>query len=132
MKADIFTLCDSAQEYQGKLIIVGTFNTILSPEYPVIHPDFAIAARILFDPADADSHHEIKVTITSEKGDDVLLPPEKFSLDINEKKDTESVINVLVKANNIKIPKEGRYTVRLMVDDKEITSTLTAVKQDKL
>ena len=34
MIVDIFTLCDSAKEYQGKLVIVGTFNTISAIQFP--------------------------------------------------------------------------------------------------
>ena len=49
MKVDIFTLCDSAQEYNnGKLVIVGTFNSIYAKNFPTDYPEFALVARIMF------------------------------------------------------------------------------------
>ena len=57
MKVDIFTLCDSAQEYGGKLIIIGTFNSIYGKEFPTLHPEFALVARVVFGEDEKGVHN---------------------------------------------------------------------------
>ena len=34
MEIEIFTLCDYAQDMKGKLVLVGTFDTIFPKQYP--------------------------------------------------------------------------------------------------
>jgi len=46
MQIAIFTLCDYAQNYGGKSIIVGTFNQISSKSFPFVHNTFSIVGRI--------------------------------------------------------------------------------------
>ena len=49
-------LCDSAADYNGKLCILGTFDTISVPEFPAKHPHCAIALRLLFRDSDRGEH----------------------------------------------------------------------------
>ena len=35
---EIFTLCDAAADYQGRLNILGVFDTIFAPQMPASHP----------------------------------------------------------------------------------------------
>jgi len=49
MKIELFTFCDFAQENGGKLTIVGTFDTIISRNFPCVHPQLSVVIRIRFD-----------------------------------------------------------------------------------
>src|SRR5215469_13002867 len=49
MKIELFTFCDFAQENSGKLTVVGTFDTIISRNFPCIHPQLAVVIRLRFD-----------------------------------------------------------------------------------
>jgi hypothetical protein len=42
MKIELFTFCDFAQENGGKLTIVGTFDTIVSRNFPCVHPQLSV------------------------------------------------------------------------------------------
>ena len=55
MEVQVATLCDSAHDYNHKLCIMGTFDTICSTHLPVVHPQCAIALRICFKPGDERS-----------------------------------------------------------------------------
>ena len=46
MEYEIFTICDNAQNYNGKLVIVGTFDTVSSPKYPFVQELFSLAIKI--------------------------------------------------------------------------------------
>ena len=130
MKVDIFTLCDSAQEYNGKLVIVGTFNYIQAEHFPIMYPEFALVARILFDESEKGKHH-IEFSIKKDGKDVFIMPPGYLDADNTQAKGRDSVINVIVKGNNVPITEPGIYTVSLKVDDKEWPSDLNVMEKEK-
>ncbi|MDB6032554.1 MAG: hypothetical protein JWM16_2892, partial [Verrucomicrobiales bacterium] len=38
MEIQVAVLCDAATDYQGKLNILGTFDTIFTAQMPAVHP----------------------------------------------------------------------------------------------
>ena len=131
MKVDIFTLCDSAQEYGGKLIIVGTFNSIYAKEFPTLHPEFALVARVVFSENEKGVH---KIDFSVKKNDEnvYIMPPGQLTADTTNTKGKDAIINVVVKGNNIPIPSDGTYVVTLKVDDKVWESDLHVVKVEDM
>lgn len=127
MKVDIFTLCDNAQEYDGKLIIIGTFNSIYAKEFPTLHPEFALIARVVFG-EDEKGFHNIDFSIKKNSEDVYIMPLGQMTADTTHTKGKEAVINVVVKGNNILIPSAGTYVVTLKVDDKVWESDLHVIK----
>ena len=67
MEVQVATLCDSAHDYNHKLCIMGTFDTICSTHLPVVHPQCAIALRICFKPGD-EGDHEIAINFIDDDG----------------------------------------------------------------
>ena len=49
-------LCDSAANYNGRLCILGTFDTIWFAKFPATHPHCALAMRFLFRDEDIGEH----------------------------------------------------------------------------
>lgn len=131
MKVDIFTLCDSAQEYNGKLIIVGTFNSIYAKEFPTLHPEFALVARVVFG-EDEKGVHNIDFSIKKNGEEVYIMPPGQMTADTTNTKGKDAIINVVVKGNNIPIQSEGTYIVTLKVDDKVWVSDLHVVKVEDI
>lgn len=115
MKIDIFTLCDSAQEYNGKLVIVGTFNTITCPSFPAIHPEMSVVARISLLPEESGTHL-VKLSIKSNEDGSLLLAPVQTSFAFAGLKQN-GFINVIVKGNSLKLERPGTYTVVLEIDN---------------
>lgn len=115
MKVDIFTLCDSAQEYNGKLVIVGTFNSIGAKQFPVVHPEFALVARVVFD-ENEKGIHDVKFCI--KKNESVFIMPETtMRVDTSSTQWKDALTNIIVKGNNIVIPEAGEYKVILKIED---------------
>lgn len=129
MNVDIFTLCDNAQQYDGgKLVIVGTFNTIYAKQYPTTLPSLGLAARITFD-KNEEGNHNIEYYIKKKDSDTYLLPINTIQVTVASVEEN-STINLIVNGNNIQIPYQGVYDVILKIDDKEITTVLSARIKD--
>ena len=50
MKSNIFTVADSVNIYEGKLVIVGTFDNIQAEECPFTFKPFGIALKLSIEP----------------------------------------------------------------------------------
>ena len=45
MDIQIASLCDFAADYNGKLVVSGTFDTLVARAVPGVHPQCALALR---------------------------------------------------------------------------------------
>ena len=73
MQVLLATLCDSAADYQGKLSMLGAFDTLCARELPVVHPQCSLALRICYDPGEAGSH-QMRIRCI-DPADTECLPP---------------------------------------------------------
>ncbi len=73
MTIQIATLCDSASDYNGKLCILGAFDTLCAREFPVVHPACALVVRLVFEPADA-GHHAFVIRCMDPSGKECVPP----------------------------------------------------------
>ena len=64
-------LCDAAEDYNGKLCIMGAFDTLMSDHFPVAHPHCAIALRLLFR-ANDEGRHEFGLRMIDSDGNDIV------------------------------------------------------------
>lgn len=128
MTVDIFTLCDSAKEYQGKLVIVGTFNTIVANQFPIIYPELAIVARIIMN-QEEKGEHSLEISVKKKNEDIYLINPFKLEVNNNGLEAEIGNVNLIFNANNISIPSEGKYIVTLKIGDTVKESALFVNKQ---
>ncbi len=66
MKLLVATLCDSATDYQGKLCVLGAFDTLCAPQFPVVHPQCSLALRLHFEPEDI-GRHEMSIRLLDQE-----------------------------------------------------------------
>jgi hypothetical protein len=71
MQLLLATLCDSAADYNGKLCVLGAFDTLCAPQFPVVHPQCSLAVRLLFLPKDT-GHHQMSIELNDEQGKPVM------------------------------------------------------------
>ena len=115
MKLEIFTLCDSAVDYAGKLCILGAFDRIRSKEAPAVVQHCAVAARFRFHRIE-DGAHRIRVTFADEDGKTVL-PQVNAEVTVKFGEASPSVtFNLVMGINTLKLERFGEYTVDLAVD----------------
>lgn len=119
MQALAAILCDSANDYQGKLCVLGAFDSIYAGRFPAIHPHCALAIRLLFRPEE-EGQHELKITLTDSDGGSVLPdgggPVIRF--DVPEIPDETFFLsrNFVLDLNGLPLPKPGQYSFDVRVD----------------
>lgn len=92
MDIQVATLCDSAADYNGKLCVLGAFDTIFAKSLPVVHPQCAIALRLCFKPDD-DKKFKLRISLIDADGSDVMpafeptieikIPPDAYFMTRN-------------------------------------------------
>ena len=102
MELQVATLCDSAVDYNGKLCLLGTFDTICAGQFPVVHAQCALALRICFRPEDEGNRHFRIRIIDADGGVIVSIPPDTGEGD--------PVIGI-----DVKLPEDGYFLSRNLV-----------------
>ncbi len=110
MNIQIAVLCDSAVEYQSKLCILGTFDTIRTYKLPTTKPQCSIALQILWNKTE-EGTHTIKTRFMDDDGNPTLgavnssvkisVPPTSSFLTTNH------ILNI----QQLKFIKKGNYLI---------------------
>src|SRR5574340_1505475 len=64
MVAEVFVLCDGANDSHGKLNILGTFDMIIAETFPFVHPHCTIALRLRYDRKESQES-KVRIVIQS-------------------------------------------------------------------
>jgi hypothetical protein len=116
MEIQAAVLCDSAADYKGKLCILGTFDTIISPALPSTHPQCSIALRLVFRDSD-EGTHRLKLRMINEDGLNIL-PQIEPELQV---KLPENVYfysrNLIFNLQQIKFEQAGLYSIDVLIDE---------------
>ena len=67
MKCELLTLCDASSDYNGKLCILGTFDTIFAAQTPTVVPSCSIASRLRFEKGE-EGDHSLKLNLVYRDG----------------------------------------------------------------
>lgn len=113
MQIEIFTMCDSAQDYMGKLVIVGTFNHIHTNVLPVMSPGFSIAGRIEYTEGGVKGY---KLSIKDPDNND-FIPSHNWSSEVKMENEYIGHTNFCLSLNQIVFNKAGMYRVILETED---------------
>lgn len=119
MDIQIATLCDFAADYNGKLVISGTFDTLAARSLPVVHPSCALALRFCFTQEDA-GRHKLSINIINEDG--ASLDPNNMPIepefDVQLPKNVPFLTrNVVMNLQGLRFPEDGIYSIDIGCDD---------------
>ena len=115
MEIEIFTLCDFAQDNGGKLIIVGTFDSLGAKNFPVRHPACSVACRMRFAKKEFGPH-TITIRFIDQQNNELVQPLEAEIMVEQPKVGDHSTINLVINYNNIEFKSPGRYSFDLSLD----------------
>ena len=116
MEIQVATLCDSASDYNGKLCILGTFDTICSSGVPIVHPHCSLALRICFKPGD-EGKHTVTVRFINDDGKPIMEP---FQEHIDIKLPNEAYFltrNLILNFQRLTFASVGQFSIDVSVDD---------------
>ena len=122
MDIQLATLCDSAMDYNGKLCVLGTFDTIGSRTLPVVHQNCVLALRICFRSVD-EGEHDLAIRIIDNDGQDAVapLPAVKFTINIPQEVDFVTR-NMIFHFQALQFTKPGTFSLEISVDDDHLMS----------
>lgn len=129
MTVEILALCDAATTNpEGKLNILGAFDTIRGVRFPLAHPQCAIALRMRFSRLEEGSH-QVRISITDDDGK-VIMPELNGKMGVKLRDDDDSAVtNFVINLQQIRFNKPGNYSINLAMDNSHVTALPLAVKQ---
>lgn len=130
MKIHYSHLCEKAFLSQnGNLNLIGIFETILSHKFPVNFPQLSLVTSI----EGSVGKHQMMIKIINKKTEEELMKP--ITLNINVEGPAENTgkkvqnLRIIGDINNLTLPGEGQYEVRLFMNDEHVYSIPFAVQQ---
>ncbi|MBN1392596.1 MAG: hypothetical protein JW947_07315 [Sedimentisphaerales bacterium] len=116
MNIEAFLLCDAATDQQGKLNVLGAFDTIWAKNVPTMHPACAIAVRIRFEKIEEGSH-PIRIHIIDEDGKPIG-PKLEGNVNVRVGDDVDSgIANIVLNIQRLKLEKYGQYRIDIAIDN---------------
>ncbi len=118
MNIEAFLLCDAATDSNGKLNILGSFDTLFAKEVPVHHPYCCVALRIRFTKFE-EGEHKVRIDFIDEDGKKTI-PGIDGNLNVRiAENHFSSVVNLVFNMQRLKFDKFGEHSINLTVDNRQ-------------
>jgi hypothetical protein len=128
MTIQVAVLCDAATDYNGKLNLLGTFDTICAPQLPQQHPQCSVAIRIAFD-RNEEGRHMLNLNFVDEDGQPIMKSMQ-IPVDVELPADATFISrNLVVNILQLTFARVGLYSIDLSMDGRMLSSIPLAVKQ---
>lgn len=136
MDMQIASLCDSAVDYNGKLVIVGTFDTIGTATLPAMMPPCALALRMVFrKDHEKKDRHTLHIDFLDEDAK-AVVPQLDANFEVRLAPEMAFFTqNVVFNLQGIALTKDGVYSVDISLDGRKRASIplqVRLVSQDAL
>ncbi len=121
MDVSLAVLADFANSSaDGKLNILGIFDTVYAVQYPAAHPEMKLVVRFRLHPAEIGQTKHVEIHLLTERGDRVfrftveiaLEPKEGQQAPVGEMITTDSILGI----NGLRIDAPGTYEFVIMVN----------------
>lgn len=128
MTVEILALCDAATSAsEGKLNILGAFDTINAKNFPAMHPHCAIAMRLRFSRLE-EGEHRVRISIVDDDGK-AIMPELEGRITVKVPGDDPSAVtNLVINIQQLRLAKAGGYSINLALDGSHVTSLPLMVK----
>ncbi len=128
MNIQVAVLCDAATDDNGKMNLLGAFDTIYAPQMPAIHPQCAVALRATFQPGD-EGTRKLSLNFINADGHSILQSIE-IPVPVTLPDDAHFLTrNFIVNIQQLKFDEPGLYSVDVRVDDESVASVPLLVRQ---
>src|SRR5688572_7291060 len=115
MDIQIAALCDAASDYGGKLCVLGAFDSLLTAQFPALHPQCAIALRIVFEKIEEGSH-KLRIALVDDDGH-AVMPSIELPIKVAVPADATFLSqNIIVSIQQLKFDRAGTYSIDLAID----------------
>src|SRR5882672_5676433 len=127
MNIQVAVLCDAATEDNGKLNLLGSFDTIYAPQMPAVHPQCSVALRVTFVPGDEGTR---KLTLSFINADGkAIMQNIEMPVPVALPDDAHFLTrNFIVNIQQLKFEEPGLYSVDVRLDNLSQASIPLLVK----
>lgn len=127
MNIQVAVLCDAATDDNGKLNLLGAFDTIYAQQLPAVHPQCSIALRVTFTGVD-EGNHKLKLLFVDADGHSVM-PSIDIPVEVLLPGDTHfGTRNFIINIQQLKFDMPGIYAIDVALDDQLQSSVPLVVK----
>jgi hypothetical protein len=117
MNIQVAVLCDAATEENGKLNLLGAFDTIIAQQIPATHPQCSIALRVTFGHEDEGSH-KLRLNFVDADGR-FIMPGIDLPAEVVLPGDSHfGTRNFIVTFQQLKFDLPGLYSIDISLDAK--------------
>lgn len=128
MNIQVAVLCDAATDDNGKLNLLGAFDTIYARDLPAVHPQCSIALRVTFFSGD-EGKHELRLNFVDADGRSIMPPFPSIAVDVVLPDDVHfGTRNFIVNIQRLEFKEPGLYSVDISLDGQSQTSIPLLVK----
>ena len=115
MNIQTAVLCDAATDDNGKLNLLGAFDTIYARELPAIHPQCAVALRVTFLAGDGGKR-QLKLNFVDADGR-AIMPPIEIPVEVALPDDMHfGTRNFIVNIQQLKFESPGLFSMDVSLD----------------
>jgi len=115
LRIEIFAMCESASDQNGRLSILGTFDSITGVQFPLILQQAAVVLRLRFWPLER-RNHSVRLTTTDPDGREVMAPVEAAAALLPSPEDQSSAYNIIFHVRDLCLNSPGEHTVDFYLD----------------
>lgn len=116
MEIDLCALADHASGgEQGKLNIIGIFDSIRASDFPVRHQSMVIVIRTLADSRDSEEEYDLLVRLQKPDGGNVFQREGKISVGTVHPEHFNTS-NLIMQLNGVPFETSGQYLVQVFID----------------
>ncbi len=128
MNIQVAVLCDAATDDNGKLNLLGAFDTIYTQRLPAVHPQCSVALRVTFSSGD-EGKHILRFNFVDADGRSIMpdFPPIPIEVVLPEDMHF-GTRNFIVNIQQLKFAAPGLYSIDISVDDRPQASIPLLVK----
>lgn len=130
MNIQVAVLCDAATDDNGKLNLLGAFDTIYTQQLPAVHPQCSVALRVTFFSGD-EGKHDLRFNFMDADGRSIMpnFPPLPVEVALPEDMHF-GTRNFIVNIQQLKFENPGLYSIDIMLDGQSQTSIPLLVKHN--
>ena len=132
MNIQVAVFCDAATDDNGKLNLLGAFDTIYTQQLPAVHPQCSIALRVTFGHED-EGTHKLRLNFVDADGGMVMPGIDRIELPVEVMLpgDTHfSTRNFIVNIQQLRFEIPGLYAADILLDNRTQASIPLLVKHN--
>ena len=122
MNIQVAVLCDAATDDNGKLNLLGAFDTIYTQQLPAVHPQCSIALRVTFS-SDDEGKHQLQLNFVDADGHSIMVNFPPIPVEVALPEDMHfGTRNFIVNLQQMKFENPGLYSIDISLDGQPQTS----------